>query len=80
MVRLLLSWQRLVWPLKRSLTGNECLSASIQKVLKGSLEVVGTIAVPLAGALGLVAVFTKVANKPLSAIDFRNERLVQLVW
>ncbi len=29
-------------------------------------EVVGTIVVTLAGAFGLVAVFTKVANKPLS--------------
>ena len=33
-----------------------------------AFEVVGTIAVTLAGAFGLVAVFTKVANKPLSAI------------
>ncbi|MBF0780129.1 MULTISPECIES: ethanolamine utilization protein EutH [unclassified Granulicatella] len=37
-------------------------------VLKEAFEVVGHIAVTLAGAFALVAVFTKVANKPLLAI------------
>ena len=53
------------------LTGNEWLISLYPKgaeTLKEAFEVVGTIAVTLAGAFGLVAVFTKVANKPLSAI------------
>ena len=53
------------------LTGNEWLISIYPKgaeTLKEAFEVVGTIAVTLAGAFGLVAVFTKVANKPLSAI------------
>lgn len=53
------------------LTGNQALidlyPAGVEG-LKEAFEVVGTIAVTLAGAFGLVAVFTKVANKPLSAI------------
>ena len=53
------------------LTGNEWLISLYPKgaeTLKEAFEVVGTIAVTFAGAFGLVAVFTKVANKPLSAI------------
>ena len=38
------------------------------ETLQEAFVVVGSIAVTLAGAFGLVAVFTKVANKPLSAI------------
>lgn len=53
------------------LTGNQALidlyPAGVEG-LKEAFEVVGAIAVTLAGAFGLVAVFTKVANKPLSAI------------
>ncbi|MVX58109.1 ethanolamine utilization protein EutH [Streptococcus danieliae] len=53
------------------LTGNEWLVSLYPEgtdILKEAFEVVGTIAVTLAGAFGLVAIFTKVANKPLSAI------------
>lgn len=53
------------------LTGNEWLISLYPDgigVLKEAFTVVGTIAVTLAGAFGLVAVFTKVANKPLSSI------------
>lgn len=53
------------------LTGNEWLVNLYPEgapSLVEAFEVVGTIAVTLAGAFGLVAVFTKVANKPLSAI------------
>lgn len=53
------------------LTGNEWLISLYPEgvaSLTEAFEVVGAIAVTLAGAFGLVAVFTKVANKPLSAI------------
>ena len=53
------------------LTGNEWLINLYPKgaeTLQEAFVVVGSIAVTLAGAFGLVAVFTKVANKPLSAI------------
>ncbi|MCK4026087.1 ethanolamine utilization protein EutH [Streptococcus iners] len=53
------------------LTGNEWLNSlypSGAETLMEAFGVVGSIAVTLAGAFGLVAIFTKVANKPLSAI------------
>lgn len=53
------------------LTGNETLLNLYPEgpdLLKEAFVVVGSIAVTLAGAFGLVAIFTKVANKPLSAI------------
>ncbi|MET3557184.1 ethanolamine transporter [Streptococcus rupicaprae] len=53
------------------LTGNEFLLSLYPEgadLLMEAFGVVGSIAVTLAGAFGLVAVFTKVANKPLSAI------------
>lgn len=53
------------------LTGNESLINLYPEgveALKEAFGVVGSIAVTLAGAFGLVAVFTKVANKPLLAI------------
>lgn len=53
------------------LTGNKWLLELYPKgaeTLQEAFVVVGSIAVTLAGAFGLVAVFTKVANKPLSAI------------
>lgn len=53
------------------LTGNEALInlyPSGPKALQEAFGVVGSIGVTLAGAFGLVAVFTKVANKPLLAI------------
>ncbi|MBS4750688.1 ethanolamine utilization protein EutH [Carnobacteriaceae bacterium zg-ZUI78] len=53
------------------LTGNEWLNNLYPvgaETLQEAFGVVGSIAVTLAGAFGLVAVFTKVANKPLSAI------------
>lgn len=53
------------------LTGNEALLNLYPDgptLLMEAFGVVGSIAVTLAGAFGLVAVFTKVANKPLSAI------------
>lgn len=53
------------------LTGNEWLVSLYPTGAEALMEafgVVGSIAVTLAGAFGLVAVFTKVANKPLSAI------------
>ena len=57
--------------LHQLLTGNEWLINLYPKgaeTLQEAFVVVGSIAVTLAGALVLVAVFTKVANKPLSAI------------
>lgn len=53
------------------LTGNEwilSLYPSGAETLVEAFEVVGTIAVTLAGAFGLVAVFTKVASKPLAKV------------
>lgn len=53
------------------LTGNETLLNLYPEgpdILMEAFGVVGSIAVTLAGAFGLVAIFTKVANKPLSAI------------
>lgn len=53
------------------LTGNEALIKLYPNgpdLLMEAFGVVGSIAVTLAGAFGLVAVFTKIAHKPLSAI------------
>lgn len=53
------------------LTGNEWLISLYPMgadTLKEAFTVVGSIGVTLAGAFALVAVFTKVANKPLSYI------------